>query len=517
MTERLAPHELLLAMSKAERLPSLPAVALEVLRLCREEATTLDDLAAAIANDPLLSARLLRFANSSLFNAGAEITTLRRATLVLGMKTVQLMSLSFSLAGTLSQARGAKGFDHEQYWRRALALAVAGRSLATLAQTMTEDEAFLCGLLSEIGQLALAQCLAENYAEVLRRANGAWPSRALEMDVLGFDHVDVGQALLVSWGLPELVTGTLRAQHAAAELDPALPRERVKLAKVMHLAQLTVELLCSKGKGDALRQLEECGYREFGFSPETLYGFVTALEAGIRETSRLFNVETDVGRSHAEILEEARAQILSISSAAGLELDPLGHDVKAHEQRLSILADRSLRDPLTGLTNKRGFERFLELELELRRTGRIARPLGLLVLEIERFDAVKSAFGPAGMDELLRLVAQTLAVLLRKGDLAARMTPSRFSVLMVEASPFGLRTLAERLHEGVRERGFEFGGQRLAAAVAIGGACIAQVSSVRDGVALQAIAVRHLIRARQPGSSGIDLHPCPIQPGQPGA
>ena len=82
-----------------EELPSLPAVAVEVLRLCRRDDVTLDDLAGVIAMDPALAAKLLRYSNSSLFNLGTEVTTLQRAMLVLGLKSVQLMSLSFSLAG----------------------------------------------------------------------------------------------------------------------------------------------------------------------------------------------------------------------------------------------------------------------------------------------------------------------------------------------------------------------------------------------------------------------------------
>ena len=93
-------------LQQADDLPTLPAVALEVLRLCRAEETTLDDLARALSTDPALAARLLRFANSSLYGCGEEVRTLQRATLVLGMKTVQLMSLSFSLVAAVP--RGPK-------------------------------------------------------------------------------------------------------------------------------------------------------------------------------------------------------------------------------------------------------------------------------------------------------------------------------------------------------------------------------------------------------------------------
>ena len=125
MSEVLSKKPLPQAIFAAEHLPSIPIVALEVLRLCRDDETTLDDLAAAISNDASLSARLLRFANSSLYNLGSEVGTLQRATLVLGMKTVQLMSLSFSLASSLPREDRSDGFDYRTFRRRSIVRAVA--------------------------------------------------------------------------------------------------------------------------------------------------------------------------------------------------------------------------------------------------------------------------------------------------------------------------------------------------------------------------------------------------------
>ena len=68
-------------LTRAENLPSLPAVAVEVLRLCQDESATIQDLAATIARDPALAAKLLKVSNSSLFNLGQEVTTLERATM----------------------------------------------------------------------------------------------------------------------------------------------------------------------------------------------------------------------------------------------------------------------------------------------------------------------------------------------------------------------------------------------------------------------------------------------------
>ena len=114
----------------ADSLPSLPTVAMEVLRLTGEEGTTLDDLAIAISRDPALAAKLLKLSNSSLFSMSHEVSTLQKATMVLGMKSVMLMALSFSLADAVPTSGATGSFDYQDYWLRSLVGAVAGRTLA---------------------------------------------------------------------------------------------------------------------------------------------------------------------------------------------------------------------------------------------------------------------------------------------------------------------------------------------------------------------------------------------------
>jgi HD-like signal output (HDOD) protein len=177
--ERVVPAAIL----NADDLPTLPTAAMEVLRICSEEDSTLDDLAQAISADPALAAKLLRYSNSSLFNLGQEVTTLQRAALVLGQKSVQLMALSFSLTSSLPHS-GAD-FDFKRFWQGSLAHAVAARSLTLMLRRHGEEEAFLCGLLASLGQLVLARCFPL-YAEVFAACGERWPSAADELEVLGF-------------------------------------------------------------------------------------------------------------------------------------------------------------------------------------------------------------------------------------------------------------------------------------------------------------------------------------------
>ena len=139
------------AIRNASNLPSLPSVAMEVLRISKDPDADIHGLAKAISVDPALSARITQLANSPHYRRGREITSLPQATTLLGMKSVILLALSFSLTSALRRNDECKTFDFGHYWKRSLATAVAARQLAHFVKSPFGDEAFLCGLLARIG------------------------------------------------------------------------------------------------------------------------------------------------------------------------------------------------------------------------------------------------------------------------------------------------------------------------------------------------------------------------------
>ena len=111
MSQQTVVEQLPAAIASAEGLPSPPTVALEVLRLTRDPDAGFEDLTQVISRDPVLAARLLKLANSAMFARGAAVTSLDQATARLGMKTVMVMALGFSLTTSLlaSDEPGAPG------------------------------------------------------------------------------------------------------------------------------------------------------------------------------------------------------------------------------------------------------------------------------------------------------------------------------------------------------------------------------------------------------------------------
>lgn len=294
-------------LAQAENLPSLTPVALEVLRRCREEETTLDDLAEVLARDPPLSARLLRFANSSLYDLGDDVRTLQRAALLLGMKAVQLMSLSISLVSSLPREGQAGGFDYGRFWRRALVRAVIARALAARVGSPAQDEAFLCGLWGEIGQVVLVRCLPAEYGPVLRAASAGqtWPDVERERAALGFDHSAVGEALLRSWQLPGPIALAVGHMLRPDELPPETPQPVVELVRLLALACEASDLLTGEAPG-ALQRSQELARRYFQLTAEELQELLLSLEAPAREVAEILDLPPPAEKVFRKILGEAR-------------------------------------------------------------------------------------------------------------------------------------------------------------------------------------------------------------------
>lgn len=298
-------------LARTEGLPALSATTLEVLRLCQAEAATLDDLAAVLAGDPALSAALLRFAGSPSFGIGAEVHSLQRAALVLGLKNVQLLSLAHSLLEAVPHKGKLGLFDCELFWRRSLVRAVSARVLAGVAGIPAQDEAFAAGLLGEIGQVVLARALASTYEPVLRAATqrgSGWPGTALEHELLGFDHRDVGAALLGSHAL--LSTLALTVEHGR---DPECvpqntPAELVRLVRALSVATDVTDLLTLAPHAGALERVHTRARDWFGLDAAQASVLIVALEEPIRATAGLLGLDPPSGSRHAHVLEAARAE-----------------------------------------------------------------------------------------------------------------------------------------------------------------------------------------------------------------
>ncbi len=228
-------------------LPSPKGVALEVLRLARRDDTSLHEITMVLQTDPALATRLLKAVNSPALGLGRPIASLRQAASLLGLRAVTQLTLGFSL---LSEHRSGQcaGFDYARFWSGSLGRAATMRRLGQIHGEPCPEEAFTCGLLSQVGRLALACVFGERYGEVLRLHERQPEKSILELErgSLGIDHILLTANMMAEWHIPGEFCEAVRAlahRPAARQLDQATPN---LLASQLALAVDVAEILARK-------------------------------------------------------------------------------------------------------------------------------------------------------------------------------------------------------------------------------------------------------------------------------
>ena len=202
-------------------LPALPAAVVRVMQLTDDPKAGMADVARALGSDQSLAVRVLRLANSAFYGSSRRISTVSEAVITLGMRTTRNLVMATSCQEMLEQGVTSYALPRGALWRHSLACASAAQALAQRARYRATEEAFVAGLLHDIGKVVLDTYLKEQFAHVFIRAVGGKLTFAeAEREVLGFDHAEAGARLLERWNLPASLVTAVRWHHAPLE-DPS--------------------------------------------------------------------------------------------------------------------------------------------------------------------------------------------------------------------------------------------------------------------------------------------------------
>jgi diguanylate cyclase (GGDEF)-like protein len=435
--------------SLAGSLPSLPIVAFDVLQICQDPRSDIGQLVERMSLDPVLASKVLRMANSAYYKRGSDVTSLQRAAVMLGLRALKVLALGFTLANELPRNGSEGGFDLGLYWNRSLANAVAGRAIAGAIDSAYVEEAFVCGLLSHLGKLAIARVAPEQYLEAVSRCDG-WPTEAVERDVLGFTNGEVAELLLASWGLPQaIVAAAANAEHGGIATE-ASDRETAELASVTALAVRAAGVIFGVEATPELDCYHELAAESFGLSVETADEILRGIQDGVLETAEAFAVQLPPGRTYAEILDGARDQLVAVSLDNVIDLQDATRTLEELSEQNQELETRALTDKLTELPNRAALEDALYREANDRvRAEASLQPLGVLMIDIDTFKTLNDGYGHQDGDLILRTVARLMASVTRGSDLLSRYGGDEFCVVMRRTTQSGIAAAAERLRHTV--------------------------------------------------------------------
>jgi putative nucleotidyltransferase with HDIG domain len=207
-----------------DRLPTLPSVATRLLSVSSAEDVNLDEIIQLIESDPAMSTTILKMCRSADKGLGDRITTVRRAVIMLGLETVQVAALSVHVYQQLHGTGQGETFDFNGFWVHSLTVACGAESIARAHPSLgvSPEEAYLAGLLHDLGKVALHQILPQAYERVLEMASKKRCALCLiERTMLGLDHHTAGKRLAEHWCLPEPIRDAIWLNDQPPESVPS--------------------------------------------------------------------------------------------------------------------------------------------------------------------------------------------------------------------------------------------------------------------------------------------------------
>ncbi len=234
-------------LEKITDMPALPAVVSRLIGLIADSRTTASEINAALSADPGLVTKILKLVNSSYYGFSRRITTITSAVVILGFNQVRNLALSAFVFDKFASPEDDDAFGVNALWRHSIGSAfLCARISRTLDAKLVED-AFICGLLHDLGKFIMAQYAPDHLALVMdavRREDILF--HEAERKTLGYDHAVLGALAMEQWNLPRTLVDVVRNHH-----DPmTAPEDGRTLCCVARTAEITARSLLMGNAGD---------------------------------------------------------------------------------------------------------------------------------------------------------------------------------------------------------------------------------------------------------------------------
>jgi HD-like signal output (HDOD) protein len=191
----------------------LPAAAQKILSLTQNPDCSLDELREAIQSDPVLVARLLRRLNSSYYSLSQKVVDLKTALTLLGTREIRNLALTVFVSRYYENSASHGTYNRESLWSHCVGVGAAARLVARVCGRGVPEEAFISGLLHDLGLILLDQSLRKHFHSVIDALDAATPTHIVETRLLTFDHAVLGGFVARKWNFPEPVVAAITFHH----------------------------------------------------------------------------------------------------------------------------------------------------------------------------------------------------------------------------------------------------------------------------------------------------------------
>jgi len=202
-------------------LPAMPEVASKVLELSSDPNTSAMQLQQVISDDQAMTARILKIANSAMYSCSRKIKTLTEAIVMLGFNSIRSLVVTSAARNLYNTRNSRSGLKERLLWEHSIGAGFACRILAQKRSPALVEEAFLAGLMHDIGKLVLNLRTPERFDEIVQIVyNENQAFHETEQRSLGFSHAEVGALLINKWKLSPVLEDIIRNHHNPEALSP---------------------------------------------------------------------------------------------------------------------------------------------------------------------------------------------------------------------------------------------------------------------------------------------------------
>ena len=205
-------------VARINELPPLPTVVSKSLEMLSDPEIPLEEIEAVISQDQALVATLIKVGNSALYGGMQKVTSLHQVLARLGIKITRNLILSASTRSYFHKNRKGMRMWGQFLWRHAVESALAARRIAKTINYPDPEEAFIGGLVHDIGKLTMLMLFPESYREILKvRKVNQVNHKTAEIQVVGYDHEQVGRLLMNCWNMPDSARACAEFHHRCHE------------------------------------------------------------------------------------------------------------------------------------------------------------------------------------------------------------------------------------------------------------------------------------------------------------
>ena len=206
--------------SRIGELTAPPAIAVQIINVTSDDSASTDELLNAVENDPALATRIVRVVNSGFYSVRNRVSDLRTAVTMLGFTQVRNLALTGYTARMFkSDGAAYRTFTREGLWKHLVAVASTSRLVAQECGYESPDEAYLAGLMHDVGLVLIDQHLHRHFKLILEQIDPSTETTAAERNRLPFDHTELGEFVVRQWDFPPQIAAAARLSWGA--LKPA--------------------------------------------------------------------------------------------------------------------------------------------------------------------------------------------------------------------------------------------------------------------------------------------------------